>query len=131
MSDDFPGLGFFPTEDPSGEVADVEVADVTIGALNAINLGDGEATVAFEANIKFTASISFADPESSYRDGDGEWFSPNWRSGNVTSEAPVAGVAKIALNEDWTAITRIVQLSIETADLSVDGFPGIDAFRTQ
>ena len=33
---------FFPTEDPSGEVADVEVQEIDIEELNAINLGDGE-----------------------------------------------------------------------------------------
>jgi PIN domain len=128
ISDDFAGLAFFPTEDPSGEVAEVEVQEIDIDELNAINLGDGEATVAFDATVTFSAHVSFDDHEAGFEYGHRGWHPANRRAGTVSASAPISGTAKIAMNADWSAIARIVLVSIETEEVSVDGVPDVDVW---
>jgi len=126
ISNEFTELTFFPAEDPSGEVADVEVGEVDIEELNAVNLGDGEATVAFDAFVKFTAHVVFEDREAAFEYGHRGWHAADRRAGTVSASAPIAGTAKIAMNADWSSIARIIQVSIETEEISVNGVPDAD-----
>jgi hypothetical protein len=127
----FPSLDFFPLRDPSGEAGDVLVKTVNIRSLEALGLGESEATVAFMADITFSAFLSVRKDTTYYRD-DGAWPVDSrryedeeyeWHDGTVHEQATVAGVIKLNMAPDWSTIAGISQVVIETEDIGVDGYP--------
>lgn len=120
----FPELYFYPVEDPSGNVEDVEPQQTMIDTINILEAKETEATIGFRATVSYSAHISFDDPDSYYRDDDdGELHSLWKRAGTVKDSKSITGTATVELGPEGNAVDDIVELEIDRTEIGVNGYP--------
>jgi hypothetical protein len=123
ISEAFPDCSFYPEDDPMGDVEDVTVGEVEVTDFNVIAFGETEYSVAFEARIPYSASVSFDDPDSLIGDSEDGYFAFRRLSGTVSDEAEMSGVAKLLLNSSDAGEVEVVRLEFDTYDVTVSGSP--------
>lgn len=119
----FPDCSFYPEDDPMGDVEDVAVHDVTVVDFNLIAVGECEFRIAFEAEISYSASVSFDDPDSLVGDSEDGYFALRRLSGTVSESTDMSGVAKLLLDAGDKNVVGVVRLEFDRNDVCVSGPP--------
>lgn len=123
----FPELDFYPEADETGEACDVEVTDVHVRTFDVIGIGESTATIAFSADVKYQAHVSYPDPDYWIRDDDdGNLVSLRSISGTVSDTTEVAGTAKLEFTANWSRTAKIADVSFEQSSIEVPGEPEQD-----
>jgi hypothetical protein len=124
IGEQFPLLGFYPEAEPRGDVEDVEVEKVDSLELHVVGLGDAECSVAFEAEVHYSAYVSYGDPATAIVDSsEGIYFPIAQRKGTVTDFALITGVAKLNVSSKWDVIERIGLVIFDESEVAVDAEP--------
>lgn len=123
ISEAFLDCSFYPEDDPMGDVEDVTVDEVDVTDFNVIALGETEYSVAFDARIAYSASVSFDDPDSLIGDSEDGYFAYRRLSGTVSDASEMSGVAKALLHGDDPSVIEVVRLQFDTQDVTVSGSP--------
>ncbi len=121
----FPDRGFYPTEDSSGDVEDVEVDEVQIEKLTVLALGHREFTATFQAEVNFSAYLSYDDPDSAIHVED-IVFALHRRRGTVSDQTSISGLVRFATDNQWKAVKELAHLEIDDEDIEVEGVAPID-----
>jgi hypothetical protein len=113
---DFPDRGFWHALAPADDTDDVEnvaatACDITGTDLQVVGITPEGFTVAFRAEVTFTADVAYADPDSWVNMGDGDIMYMHRCSGNVTDTVTIHGSAELAT--DWNDIPEVTALKIE------------------
>lgn len=110
VGDEFTSLGFYSEANPSGDVEDVEVDQVHFADLRVINIGDAECSIAFEAEITYSAHVSYVD---SFREPKRVY------NGTVSDHVLTTGVAKLSIGENWDTLKGVSVVNIDQSDVAV------------
>lgn len=122
----FPELVFYPEEDIDGDVEDVEVLDAELDKLHIIAIEDGHCTVAFEADVKFSAYVSYDDPDTMVHDSSEDFHMALYqRAGRVTETATISGTITLEFDDEWKAILSANDLELEDRTITVESRPPI------
>ncbi len=118
ISADFPNRAFWHECAPADEVEDVEnvvVEECSIDPdeIQVTGISEHDITVAFSAEVKFTADVEYADPDSWVNMGDGDIWYVHRCAGNVTDKAFVRGTVRVEMDDGWSKITDLRNLKIE------------------
>lgn len=128
IRDRFPELDFVPEADDMGDASDGEPSDVQLSGFDVIGIGQSTATIAFSAEVEFSAYVSYPDPDYWMRDDDdGNLVSLRSISGTVTDSTTVTGTAKLTFNDDWSATSAVADVVFETSSVEVHGEPPVHA----
>jgi hypothetical protein len=124
IREEFPELHFYPEEEPTGDVEDVEIEEVTFNELRVVAIGNLEVTVAFEARVNYTAYVQYDDSSSAIIDSsEGIYIPLRKRKGTVADWNEISGSAKIAVNSNWTQLEDITYFNIDDTDIVVTERP--------
>ena len=109
----FPEVGFIIEDHWDGDVEDVTVEDVDFPDWNVIALGHKECTVAFVAEVNFTANISYDDMTTAVYDSSENFVMPIHKiEGSVSNASVINGIFRIKLNDSWDQFEKISFLEI-------------------
>lgn len=122
----FPELVFYPEEDIDGDVEDVEVLDVELDKLHVIAIEDEHCTIAFEADVKFSAHVSYDDPDTMVHDSSEDFHMALYqRAGKVTETASISGTLTLEFDDEWKTILSADDLELEDRTITVESRPPI------
>jgi hypothetical protein len=113
---DFPDRGFghaLAHADDSDDVDSVVPTgcDLSAADLQVVGITAQGFTVAFRAEVEFTADVAYADPNSWVSIGDGDIMYLHRCAGNVSDTVAIHGSAEFAT--DWTDTPEVAALKIE------------------
>lgn len=124
LAEAFKELGFYPEEDAGGDVEDVDVGEVNIGEPSIIGIGDHEISIAYAAEIFFTATVWYDDPDSIVCDSSEDvYFARDQIHGSVSNRTTVEGTAKLRVDDNWIKVESVDRLDIDESDICVEGRP--------
>jgi hypothetical protein len=126
LRESFPEIVFYPEEDIDGDVEDVEVLDVEMDQMRVIAIEDEHCTIAFEANVKFSAYVSYDDPDTMVHDSSEDFHMALFkRAGTVTETACVSGTVTIEFDDEWKTILSASDLELEDRTITIEARPPI------
>jgi hypothetical protein len=126
IREDFPELAFYPEEDPNGDVSGVEVDSVELTAARFIAIEDQYCTIAFDADVQFSAYVSYGDPDTMIINTAEDIRMPLLtRAGTVSETANISGTITLQFDGDWKTIVSAFDLEFDRQDISVHKRPGI------
>ena len=126
VRESFPDLAFYPEEDPEGEVEDIEVLSVSLDNIRVIGIEDQFCTIAFYAEVEFSAYLSYDDPDSMIIDSSEDIRIPlHTRAGTVTETASISATIYLDFDKDWKTILSAYDLETETDTIEVETRPPI------
>jgi hypothetical protein len=126
VSECFPDLAFYPEEDPEGDVSDVEVESVALDNVRVIAIEDQRCTIAFDADVKFSAYVSYDDPDSMAIDSSEDIRIPlHTRAGTVIDTTAISATITLEFDSQWKSILSAFDLEIEEQDITVEPRPPI------
>lgn len=112
----FPELMFYPEE----------VLDVELDKLHVIAIEDEHCTVAFEADVKFSAYVSYDDPDTMVHDSSEDIHMALYqRAGKVTETACISGTITLEFDDEWKSILSAEDLELEDRTITVESRPPI------
>jgi hypothetical protein len=120
----FPDRGFWHERAPADEDEDVEnvaVEECTIDPedIQVTGISADGLTVAFRAEVTFTADVAYADPDSWVNMGDGDIWYTHRCAGNVTDTTTIHGTVTIETDEEWQEVQEITNLTIKEDYITV------------
>lgn len=122
----FPELVFYPEEDIDGDVEDVDVLDVEMNKMRVIAIEDEHCTIAFDADVKFSAYVSYDDPDTMVHDSSEDFHMALYqRAGTVTETASVSGTVTLEFDDDWKTILSASDLDLENRTITIEARPPI------
>ncbi|PYJ84768.1 MAG: hypothetical protein DME22_11565 [Verrucomicrobia bacterium] len=122
----FPDLTFYPEEDIEGDVEDVEVLSVELDKMRVISIEDEYCTIAFAADVKFSAYVSYDDPDTMVIDSSEDFRMALYqRAGTVTETAGVSGTITLEFDDDWKTILSASDLELESQTITIETRPPI------
>ncbi len=121
ITNEFPYRGFYLRVNPLGHVDDVKANTVTITDIKIIAVGDKQATIAFEALVKYSANIEYLDVDIAevYR-SEHLYMADREKVGTVTDEVDISGSAKLTFSNNWNVATQIELLQIDQIDIGIN-----------
>jgi hypothetical protein len=126
IRDFFPELAFYPNEDPEGEVSHVDVKSVDLTDARVIAIEDHQCTIAFDADVEFSAFVSYDDPDSMIIDtAEDIHMALHTRAGRVTETTTISATITLAFDPEWKSIVFASDLEIETDSVTVETRPPI------
>lgn len=111
LSEKFVSLSFYPTDDESAELEDVEVDDVEFTELSIVGTGEKEVSVSFQANVWFSVNAILDETD---------WDGPVSHTERVSDEVTVTGIAKLTVNDDWSDFDSLEILRLDEEDIGVE-----------
>jgi hypothetical protein len=121
---DFPDLAFYPEEDPDGDVSDVEVEAVKLTEIKVLEIQGHECTVAFSGRLRFSAFVSYDDPDTMIIDSSEDIrIALHRKAGTVTENTDVSGTVTLEFDDGWTAIVSVSHLEFDSEDITVKTAP--------
>jgi hypothetical protein len=122
----FPDLSFYPEEDYEGDVQDVEVTDVELSNIRVIDIKAGYCTIAFDADVTFSAFVEYGDPDTMIIDTGEDIRMPLFmRAGTVTETASISGTIYLDFDKDLKNILSAYDLELNTDTIEVQTRPPI------
>jgi hypothetical protein len=122
----FPDLTFYPEEDIDGEVQDVEVHSVDLDKVRVIAIEDEHCTIAFDADVDFSAYVEYGDPDTMIIDSSEDIRMPLFmRAGTVTEAATVSGSITLEFDDEWKTILSAFDLELEARTITIESRPPI------
>jgi hypothetical protein len=126
ISEHFSGLVFYPEEDPEGDVSDIQVESVSLTVFHVIAIEEHDCTIAFDAEVDFSAFVSYDDPDSLIIDtAEDIRIALHTRSGTVQETTDISGTVTIEFCKEWKAVISVFDLELETRDVSVSARPPV------
>jgi hypothetical protein len=127
ISQHFTELGFYPEEDPGGDVADIAVLAVTLQRIQVVDVEDTTCRISFLANVRFSAHVSYDDPDSAVIDSSENFYMPlHRRAGYVQDFVDIVGTATLKMDETHQTIRDVMDIAIEDEDIPVAGQPELE-----
>ncbi|HUW49017.1 MAG TPA: PIN domain-containing protein [Patescibacteria group bacterium] len=111
IREEFVSLAFYPTDDESAELDNVEVDDVDFSELNIVGMGEKEVSVAFQADVGFSIDAKLDETD---------WDGPAWHTERVSGQATVTGIAKLTVNGDWSDFRSLDILRLDEEEVGVE-----------
>lgn len=120
----FPDRGFWHESAPADEdenVANVEVEDCAIEPddIQVTGITARGLTVAFRAEIIYTADVEYADPDSWMNMGDGDICYMHRCAGNVSDTTTIHGTVTLETDAKWESVLAIKNLTIKEDFITV------------
>jgi hypothetical protein len=126
VRESFPDLAFYPEEDPDGDVSDVEVKSVALSNVRVIAIEEKHCTIVFDAELRFSAYVSYDDPDSMAIDSSEDIRIPlHTRAGTITETTTVSATITLELDSEWKSIASAFDLEIEQDYVTVESRPPI------
>lgn len=126
IREDFPDLTFYPEEDLDGDVEDVEVQSVDLSNIRVISIKPDHCTVAFDADVEFSAYVSYDDPDTMVIDSSEDFRMALFtRAGTVTETTCLSGTIYLDLDEAWKSILSAYDLEFEAQTITIESRPPI------
>jgi len=117
----FPDLWFFIPDEVDGEVEDVAVSGVTHVEFEVMQLDEDDIVVAYSAQVAWSASVSFADPDSFFSDKEAPrgFVYMGTQGGTIEQSSVVEGTFGLSLNQEGTGY-GVHDLGIKGQHINVD-----------
>lgn len=126
IEEDFTDRGFYPEEDPEGEVSDVTVKSVNLSDVRLIDLEEESCTIAFNAEVEFSAFVSYDDPDTMVIDSSEDFrMALLTRAGTVTDTIEISATVTLEFDDDWKNIISVSDLDMEKQEYCVKTRPPI------
>jgi hypothetical protein len=126
VRDAFPDLTFYPEEDIDGEVQDIEVRSVELDKVRVIAIEDEHCTIAFHADVDFSAYVEYGDPDTMIIDSSEDIRMPLFmRAGTVAETATVSGSITLESDDEWKTILSAFDLELENRTITIEGRPPV------
>lgn len=91
-----------------------------------IAIEDEHSTIAFDADVDFSANVEYGDPDTMIIDSSEDIRTPLFmRAGFVTETANVSGSITIEFDEEWKSILSAFDLELETRTITISSQPPI------
>ena len=114
VREEFSGLSFYPTDDETAELEEVEADDVEFCEMSIIGTGEKEVSVSFQAEVSFSIAATLDETD---------WDGPASRSETLSDVAQVTGIAKLTVNDDWTDFECLDLLRLDEEEIGVEARP--------
>jgi PIN domain len=122
----FPDLTFYPEEDPEGEVSDIEAESVDLTKVRVIAIEDQHCTIAFDADVEFSAYVEYGDPDTMIIDTAEDIHMPLFtRAGIVTETASISATITLEFDSEWKSILSVFDLELEKQHVTIETRPPI------
>jgi hypothetical protein len=120
----FYDLRFFPEDDPSGTVEDIEINSLSFPEISVVAVGNTQCTVSFEVAVGFSAYVCYDDADTAIVDSSDDVFMPLFEfAGSVEVSTTLTGVAKVEVAEDWTSLLELDLLLLDQTDVPISERP--------
>src|SRR5207302_1552707 len=108
-------------EDIEGDVEDVEVLSEELDKTRVISIEDVYCTIAFAADVKFSAYVSYDDPETMAIDSFEDFSIALYqRAGTVNENADVSGTITLEFDDDCKTILSASDLELESETITIE-----------
>ena len=122
----FPNFTFYPAEDLDGDVEDVEVQTANLSNVRVISITPDHCTVAFDADVEFSAYVSYDDPDTMIIDSSEDFRMALYtRAGKVTDAACLSATLYLDFDEEWKSILSAYDLECEDQTITIEARPPI------
>lgn len=122
----FPDFTFYPEEDLDGDVEDVEVLTANLSNVRVISIMPDHCTVAFDADVEFSAYVSYDDPDTMVIDSSEDFRMALYtRAGKVTDTACVSATIYLDFDEEWKSILSAYDLECDNQTITIAARPPI------
>jgi hypothetical protein len=122
----FTNLSFYHEEDLEAEVEDVEVESVDLSNVRVISIEDGNCTIAFDAEVEFSAYVEYGDPDTMIIDSSEDIRMPLFiRAGTVTETVSLSATAFLDLDEEWKEVLSVCDVELDKRNIGVETRPPI------
>jgi hypothetical protein len=124
IKEEFGDRWFCHEDDYGADVEDIEVDDVTINDIRVIHIGENEVTIAFEANVDYSAYVRMDDHDTASVDSSEDFYMvlQEYR-GTVQDCTEVSGIAKCFMSADWKMVQKVVTFQIQEDHITVTQRP--------
>lgn len=122
ISEEFPNLTFFIEADWEGEAEDVELTDFNELEYYVVGIGDHSYIISFDAEISFSAYVSYWDLETAVHD-EGEAHPLYKIEGRVETLTSISGTLKITTDEGENEIAECYGVEFDQDYISIDNEP--------
>lgn len=116
---EFVELRFYARDDESAELRDPEVEDVIFTDMNVTGVGDREVSVSFEAEVTYSIHATYEEMGYFGGRGDEEAWGPFVQEGRVRNHCNVTGMAKLTVDDNWSAFTSLDLITLDDNSISV------------
>jgi len=124
ISEKFPNRTFYVEANWEGDADDIQVENVEIQELHIVGIGNRECTIAFEAEVSYSAYVSYDDLSTAvYISSEDFYMALDVIKGTVMEIAYVTGIVKIKLSSDRNSIYKINILEIDQDSIAVMNEP--------
>ena len=122
----FTDLSFYHEEDLEADVEDVEVLSVGLSNVRVISIEDEYCTIAFDADVEFSAYVEYGDPDTMIIDSSEDIRMPLFmRAGTVTESVSLSATAFVDFDEEWNEILSVYDLEFDKRTIALDTRPPI------
>lgn len=122
----FPDFTFYPEEDFDGDVEDVEVQSVDLTNVRVIGIEDEHCTIAFNADVEFSAYVTYDDPDTMVHDSSEDFHMALFtRAGTVTDTASISATLTLEFDGEWKSILSAFDLDLEKQTITITSRPPI------
>lgn len=126
IRDAFPELAFYPEEDLEGDVEDVEVQSADLSNIRVISIKPDHCTVAFDADVEFSAYVSYDDPDTMVIDSSEDFRMALYtRAGTVTETTFLSATIYLEFDEAWKSIISAYDLEFDKQTVTIETRPPI------
>lgn len=122
----FPDLTFYPEEDLDGDVEDIEVKSAELSNIRVISIKPDHCTVAFDADVEFSAYVSYDDPDTMVHDSSEDFhMALCQRAGTVTETTCLSATIYLDFDDEWKSILDAYDLEFDERTITIDARPPI------
>ena len=122
----FTDLSFYHEEDLEADVEDVEVQSVDLSNIRVIAVEDEYCTIAFDADVEFSAYVEYGDPDTMITDSSEDIRMPLFmRAGTVRESVSLSATAFLDFDEAWKEILSVYDLELDKRTIAVETRPPI------
>ncbi|MCH8475191.1 MAG: PIN domain-containing protein [Opitutales bacterium] len=122
INEQFKELGFYVEADWDGDASDAEIYEFESIDYHVVALGEDTCAVAFNAEVIYTAHVSYDDYDSAVYDG-GIAYPIHRISGTAQDKASISGIIKLSISGDESVIQEVQGVQIDQKDFTIASYP--------
>jgi len=122
ISEEFPNLSFLIEANWEGESEEIELTDFNELEYHVVGIGDHSYIISFDAEISFSAYVSYWDLETAVYD-EGEAHPLYKIEGQVETETSISGTLKIRTDDKENNISECYSTEFDQDYISIDDEP--------